>query len=257
MVSVGLIRGGTGTEDTPHRTPPDAMITEVSEPDGVGSVTVARIRCECCGGAMALDTGYGRVSCIDPDCSAAGVDTPLWRVLDRQVAAGRWPDPNPVGRPRPVDKGTPIPWLVPVIPGLGPQWRMVHRARLAAAQLDWLCQVCGELADTVTEVIIDTDGWCLTSAPIHPVCAEIAARWCPATRRYGRRLVVRSGDEHRVGEVDRLGLFTQDWQYALPSDDAPVPPAGLSSWRDRITLPALRRAHGDRTAGRFPDDPRA
>ncbi|MGW4371796.1 hypothetical protein ACWEKT_39890 [Nocardia takedensis] len=145
----------------------------------------------------------------------------------------------------PLDHGTPIPWLVPVIPGLGPQWRMVHRARLAAAQLDWLCQVCGELADTVTEVVVDADGWCLTSAPIHPACAEIAARCCPPTRRHGRRLVARYGDEHRVGEVDRLGLITQDWQYALPSDDAPVLASGAT--RTEIGSPG-----GEVALGRSP-----
>ncbi|MGN2636470.1 hypothetical protein ACTD5D_09810 [Nocardia takedensis] len=181
---------------------------------------------------MTLDTEHGYLFCADPDCSACGGDTLLWRALDRQVAAGRWPDPNPVGRTRPLDRGTPIPWLVPVIPGLGAQWRMLHRVGLAAAQLDWLCQVCGEPAGRVIEVIVDADGWCLTSAPIHPACTDITARWCPATQRYGRRLTARRGDEHRVGEVDRLGLFTQDWQYALSRDhDLPHTASGTKPHR--------------------------
>src|SRR6266567_4679669 len=132
-----------------------------------GSHLLRELPCPDCRRPQWLDPSTGTLACTNPSCSAVGMDIPLWEMLDR---AGI--DHNPPG-PRPAHQGRPVPWLTPVT-SLGPHWRLIHRGRLAAAQREWLCQMCGLPAPTTAALIIGADGWCLTSAPLHPAdCAQI------------------------------------------------------------------------------------
>ncbi|MGN2638318.1 hypothetical protein ACTD5D_19410 [Nocardia takedensis] len=165
--------------------------------------------CRECGRARVLGLDTGLVHCPTPRCTAAGIATPLWRLLDTADI-----DHNPPGPHRPVHRGLPVPWIIPVV--LGPDhqpmvlWRMIHRGRLAAAQRDWLCQHCGAPAATV---VVDDSGRCLTPAPLHPDCATTSTTHCPhLTRTPAHTASITRGQEQRRGEnAPEIGL-TQDWQ---------------------------------------------
>jgi hypothetical protein len=175
--------------------------------------SVPELPCGDCGRARLLDPDSGTVSCETAWCSASGVPALLWRALD---VAGV--DHNPAGALRAIHRGVPVPWIVPVISGSGgavrPQWRMIHRGRLGAAQQQWLCQHCGLPADQSAAVVfVDDQGRCLTPAPLHRgECATVSAACCPHLARIAATaVVIAHGQEHRRGEVaPEIGL-TQNW----------------------------------------------
>ncbi|MGY1944436.1 hypothetical protein [Nocardia asiatica] len=168
--------------------------------------------CAACGHPRQLDMDTGVASCATAWCAALGICTPLWRLID---AAGI--DHNPAGHQRPAHRGVPIPWITPVTEGpdgqLRPHWRMIHRGRLAAAQLQWLCQHCGLAADPASAIVfVDDSGCCLTSAPLHPQCADTSVSQCPHLIRAAvTAVMIARGQQQRDGEVaPEIGL-TEDW----------------------------------------------
>lgn len=182
-------------------------------PEPKQTLALPDMPCGDCGRPQLLGLDTGTVCCATSWCSASGIAAPLWRMLD---AAGI--DHNPAGARRPVHRSLPVPWLTPVTCDsagmLRPHWRMIHRGRLAAAQERWLCQHCGLPADLAAAVVfVDADGWCLTSAPLHPGCADVSAAGCPHLRAAGATaVVIACGQERRRGDVaPEIGL-TQDWK---------------------------------------------
>ena len=177
------------------------------------TVAVPDLRCVDCGRPQLLGLDTGMVACATSWCSACGISVPLWRRLDEAGV-----DHNPAGDQRLVHHGRPVPWITPVTVDSGdalrPHWRMIHRGRLARAQQRWLCQHCGLAADTAAAVVfVDDAGWCLTSAPLHPACAEVSAAACPRLAMESAIEVVVSSDQvRRHGEVaPEIGL-TEDWK---------------------------------------------
>ncbi|WP_040712768.1 hypothetical protein [Nocardia takedensis] len=149
----------------------------------------------------------------------------LWRLLDRR---GR--DLNPAGARRPVHRGRPVPWLTPVT-AVGPYWRLIHRGRLADAQRDGLCQVCGLRVGQDAVLVIDADGRAPTSAALHPDGAATATTHCPAVARAGTVRPLADGRLHRDGEiVPELGM-TQRWRLTETVDDDRNPPTSASGLR--------------------------
>lgn len=151
--------------------------------------------------------------CVTDQCEWARFPLLLWELLDQAAAVGPGADRNPAGRPRPQHRGLVVPWVTPVTEH-GPHWRLMHRGRLAAAQQDWLCQVCGLAADPDDSVlVVNPEGWCLTSAPLHPgACTSEATSWCPAIARAGRVARIRRGDEQRSGWICPEFGSTQRWR---------------------------------------------
>ncbi|MFI8977092.1 hypothetical protein ACIGO9_29715 [Nocardia asteroides] len=182
---------------------------------GGKALPLPELPCPDCGHPRLLGAETAAVSCANTQCSAAGFAVSLWQLLDR---AGI--DHNPAGPVRPVSGGWPIPWITPVtattgpVPRLRAHWRMLHRGRLATAQQRWLCQHCGTAADPAAAVLIvdDASGRCLTSAPLHPDCAEVSLQQCP---HLGRALTsaatIARGQELREGELAAEIGLTQDW----------------------------------------------
>ncbi|WP_280425699.1 hypothetical protein [Nocardia carnea] len=182
-------------------------------PGPARTLTLPDLPCDQCTRPRSLDLSTGGAACITPWCSAAGVDTPLWWLLD---AAGI--DHNPAGTQRPAHHGMPIPWITPVTLGPDaqrrPHWLMIHRGRLGAAQRQWLCQHCGLAADQeAATVIVDDSGCCTTSAPLHPDCAEVSVQRCPhLARSAATAVLVSPGQLRRTGEIaPELGQ-TETWR---------------------------------------------
>lgn len=191
-------------------------------------VPVPELCCDCCSRPRHVVTADGTVGCHRPACSAAGIDVPLWHVIDRATAAGR-PDQNPRGRRRPILGGRPVPWVTPVTSAARPIWRALHRGRLARCQTEWACQLCGEPLEEAAALITYSNGTCPTSAAAHPGCARLATAVCPhlASAEAIRLHHITHADITITGEVwPELGQ-TQRWRIV----ETPEPPHRLNSSR--------------------------
>ncbi|MWA03888.1 hypothetical protein F8568_026590 [Actinomadura sp. LD22] len=131
---------------SPEPTTADALAearTVAVRPD----VPCADLPCSDCGKPRLLDPATGQLCCGNWRCSSLAVPVPIWRALDRAVAAGA-SDLCPAGWPRPLHRdprhgAIAVLWVTPVTAAAGPLWNLVHGARLARAQQAWLCQTCG------------------------------------------------------------------------------------------------------------------
>ncbi|WP_405180960.1 hypothetical protein OG225_07150 [Nocardia sp. NBC_01377] len=177
--------------------------------DSSGPFALTDLRCGACARPHVLDLGTGWAEHAPDayDCPRWESVMPLWQLLDR---AGF--DLNPSGAERPTRNGRPIPWLTPVT-AAGPHWRLIHRGRLGQAQRHGLCQVCGlSVTDDEAMLVVDTDGWCLTSAALHPACAKLSSVTCPVVARTGIVRAANSGSLRRDGEIAPEIGMTQRWQ---------------------------------------------
>ncbi|MFC4056172.1 hypothetical protein ACFOY4_41350 [Actinomadura syzygii] len=215
----------TGRPDLAGRSPAQARHA-VTEP-----VACPDLPCPDCGRPRYLQppevgpdgTAHGTTSgigCATIDCPTAGLPLPVWLAIDRAVAAGA-ADLCPAGRPRPRAHGLPVPWVTPVTRATGPLWRDLHTARLARAQLESLCQVCGLGCDRRFSLIVDPHGHCLTSAPLHEECARLALAVCPAPSRARARTVTATRAQiHTRGDIAVELAMTQTWRYKEPRSGA-------------------------------------
>jgi hypothetical protein len=166
-----------------------------------------------------LDRGVLLV-CVYSQCSAAGMEVPVWRAqqhredrgIDRAVSAAGWP--------RPVLEGRPVPYVVPVTAGR-PWWGLTHGDRLLRCQNSWACQVCGAALPARAWVLVDTRGAVSTDSAMHGRCLRLATASCPhllAERSTLRAVHVRRGEIHGGGR--------------------PLSPRG-AAWREEWIVPGL------------------
>ncbi|WP_414170971.1 hypothetical protein ACMATS_38315 (plasmid) [Streptoverticillium reticulum] len=99
--------------------------------------------------------------------------------------------PAVAGLPRPVYRGMPVPWVAPVS-GDRVWFRALDGERLARAQSQWLCQLCGEALSRQAWVFVTPEGLVLQAA-LHEGCKDIASGFCPhlsgtTTRAVPRRV---------------------------------------------------------------------
>lgn len=88
-----------------------------------------------------------------------------------------------------------------------------------AAQRDWLCQVCGLPAPENAVAVVDHDRWCLTSAPLHPDCAVLAQRHCPAVAAVGTLVPLPRGHQVCDGPYTPEQGFSQRWRIPDTTSD--------------------------------------
>ncbi|MEU5423496.1 hypothetical protein [Streptomyces sp. NPDC020667] len=130
--------------------------------------------CGECAEPLSFDVSGSRFVCGNGQCAMLGMDLPVWRVLKRAGLAV----PGVVGLPRPVYRGMPVPWIAPVAADGRVWFRALDGERLARAQSEWLCQLCGEALSDEAWVFATPEGLVLQAA-LHEGCKDIASGFCP------------------------------------------------------------------------------
>lgn len=178
--------------------------------------------CAECGEHLSYDTGTSRFVCGNVQCAAFGMDIAVWRALERSGMDA----PAVVGLPRPVYCGMPVPWIAPRTPER--VWfRALHGRRLAAAQSEWRCQLCGQGLPEEAWVLATPDGLVLQAA-MHEECKDTASGSCPhlsgSTTRAVPRLVTPAQLEADGRPLPEAGPSDPDYpqQWRILQQTAPV-----------------------------------
>lgn len=184
--------------------------------------------CEDCGQPLRYE--QARFSCANAQCAAIGIDKPVWRVLrDAGLAA-----PTRPGLPRPVHAGLPVPWVT-ASTDTQVWWRAMNGERLARAQAEWLCQVCGDALPDEAWVLATPEGLVLQAA-LHEECMRLALRCCPhlssgvtrsAPCQVSRQDLVADGRPLLQAPAADLD-FLQQWELAPAGDEGKPGPAAVS-----------------------------
>ncbi|MFF2228320.1 hypothetical protein ACFVV7_33940 [Streptomyces globisporus] len=155
-----------------------------------------------------------RYVCGNFECSALGMEIPVWRALQQSGLAA----PATTGLPRPVRGGLPVPWVAPWTADYV-FWFALDGARCAAAHNQWLCQVCGDELPDEAWVLATPEGQVLQAA-LHKKCKDLALEFCPhlssADTRAVPMLVSRdalSADGHPLRDAGPSDpLYLQQWE---------------------------------------------
>jgi hypothetical protein len=162
--------------------------------------------CPECGAPQDYDHDTARLACSNGQCARLWMDTPVWRALEDAGAALA-----PVtGLPRPVRDGLPVPWVTPWT-ATRVWWRALDGRRLAAAHVEWRCQVCGEPLPERAWVLASPSGAVLQAA-LHEECLALARRFCPHLSGPATR-----ASAHQVTR-DQLTSGGRPLPQAVPSD---------------------------------------
>ncbi|MCY0927895.1 hypothetical protein OTB20_17070 [Streptomyces sp. H27-H1] len=113
-----------------------------------------------------------RFVCGNGQCAEFGMEKQVWRALRAAGVAA----PTAAGLPRPVHHGLPVPWVA-ACTSTKVWWRAMDAGRLALAQREWRCQVCG-LALSERAWVLATPSGAVLQAALHESCKELALRFC-------------------------------------------------------------------------------
>jgi hypothetical protein len=170
--------------------------------------------CTDCAVPLEYDAEIRRFVCGNVQCSALGMEVPIWQALKQSGLAA----PTGTGLPRPVHMGLPVPWVAPRTADYV-FWLALDAERCADAQTRWLCQVCG---DDLPEAawVLATPADAVFQAALHEDCKELALQFCPH---------LSSGNSRAVPVLvtrDELWADGQPLTSADPSD-----PIFLQQWQ--------------------------
>ncbi|MFB8310317.1 hypothetical protein ACFC5T_17345 [Streptomyces sp. NPDC055961] len=179
-----------------------------------GLVSLPAPPCAECAEPLQYDVEIRRFVCGNVQCSALGMEVPIWSALQQSGLAAS----DPPRLPRPVHKGLPVPWVVPRTADYV-FWLALDGARCALAHSRWLCQVCGDELPEEAWVLATPEGQVLQAA-LHAKCKDLALEFCPH---------LSSGDTRAVPMLvsrDELLADGHPLRDAAPSD-----PFFLQQWQ--------------------------
>jgi hypothetical protein len=178
---------------------------------------------DCGAGLYWVDLEHGvLLVCANHQCSAAGMELPVWRAQQHREDRGVDRPASAAGWPRPEREGRPVPYVVPVTAG-HPWWGLTHGDRLLRCQNSWVCQVCGTGLPSRAWVLVDSRGAVVTDSAMHERCLGLATTSCPHLLAEGSAL--------RAALVDRAEIH---------GDGRPLSPRG-AAWRQEWIVPRLGR----------------
>jgi len=157
-------------------------------------------RCVECGDPMHWipdDPGV-LLHCWQLQCADALMPVQVWRAQQHRENLGLDAPSPAAGWRRPRLDGLPVPYLTPVTNG-HPWWGLIHRGRLHACQVTWLCQICGLALDRQAWVLLRHNR-VITNSAMHQRCLDLARPTCPR--------LADTGTEFRAAEVTASQLRT-------------------------------------------------